>query len=134
MIKKYQQGQTLVLLLFFVMVGVMVVAASVAMISANSLSSTNVELGEVTRTMAESGIERAILQILRNDGAYTQETLTKAQVPDWEDGWKVEITATGSSDLIIDSVATAGKYQKKVEVRASYVDNELVLNSWKEIN
>ncbi len=131
---KYQSGQGLVMLLFFVMIGITIAATATSIISSNSLSATDVEQGEIARTMAETGIERAILQILRTDGAYTSEILTNANIPEWEDGWKVEITATGSSNLVIDSTAQAGKYVRRVEVTASYVDNELVLNSWKEIN
>lgn len=131
---KNQKGQSLIMLLFFVMVGITITAAAMTIISSNSLAATDVEQGEIARAMAETGIERAILQILREDGAYTSETLTNANVPEWDDGWQVEITATGSTNLIIDSVATAGKYQRKVEVSASYVDNELILNTWKEIN
>jgi 7-cyano-7-deazaguanine synthase in queuosine biosynthesis len=132
--KRNQSGQSLVMLLFFVMVGIAVATASMAIISGNSLSATDVEQGEITRVMAETGVERAILQIIRNDGAYTGETLTNANIPEWDDGWKVDVTVTDGENLVIYSVATAGKYQRKVEVTATYVDNELILNTWKEIN
>jgi 7-cyano-7-deazaguanine synthase in queuosine biosynthesis len=132
--KKNQGGQSLVMLLFFVMVGIAVATAAMTMVSSNSLSATDIEQGEITRVMAETGVERAILQILRNGAAYTGETLTNANIPEWDDGWKVDVTVTDGENLVIYSVATAGKYQRKVEVAGSYVDNELMLNTWKEIN
>ena len=133
-ITKYQKGQTMIMLLFFVLVGIAVAATIIAMVINNSLAVTNVEMGETVRQMADTGIEKALLQIVRQDGAYSSETLTNTDIPEWDSGWKVDITVTGTSHLKIDSTASAGKFVKKVEVDATYVDNELTINTWKEVN
>jgi len=131
---KNQSGQTLIMLLFFIMIGVTITTAAIFIISGNSLAAADVERGEVAREMAETGAERAILQVLRNGNTYSGETLTNTNIPDWDSDWNVVVTVTGTTTLKIDSVATAGNYIKKVEVIAEYVDNELTLNTWKETN
>ena len=122
------------MLLFFIMIGVTITTAAIFIISGNSLAAADVERGEVAREMAETGAERAILQVLRNGNTYSGETLTNTNIPDWDSDWNVVVTVTGTTTLKIDSVATAGNYIKKVEVIAEYVDNELTLNTWKETN
>lgn len=122
------------MLLFFIMVGITITTAAIFIISGNSLAAADVQQGEIVRTMAETGAERAIIQVLRNGNIYIGETLTDANISEWGSGWNVVITVEGTTSLKIDSVATAGNYIKKVEVTAGYVDNELTLDTWKEIN
>ncbi len=136
--KNYQGGQALILLLFFMMVGITITTAAVAIIGSNSLAATDVAQGEVTRQMAESGTERAILQILRIGSTYTGETLTNTINTDWDSGWNVVITVSydsSTSTYTITSKATAGNYIKTVRATAGYnISNELTLNTWKEVN
>jgi hypothetical protein len=127
-------GQALIMLLFFIMVGITITTTAIFIIAGNSLAANNVQQEEITRQMAETGAEKAILQVLRNGNTYPGETLTNADVPNWDSGWNVVITVSGTTSLTIDSVARAGSYIKKVEVTAGYVDNELIINTWKEIN
>jgi hypothetical protein len=123
---KYQNGQTLVLLLVFIVMIISITTAAAFIIATNSLAASNVELGLATKEMAESGVEKALLSLLRNP-SYTGETLSV-------DTGTVTIVVTGSGSVTIDSTAVNGNFTKKVEVAATYSNNELTINSWKEIN
>lgn len=123
-----QQGQALIMLLFFIMIGVIVTTAAIFMIAANSLAAGGVERGVVARELADSGAENALLQILR--GNYAHEDITT--LPDGD--VSVDITITDGLPSLISSTATASGYTKKVEVGVSYVDNVLTVGSWKEKN
>lgn len=125
--KKSQNGQALVMLLFFIMMGVIITTAAIFIIAGNSLAAGNTEMGTVTREMADTGVENALLQILRGNYAHEDITLTDGSV-------SVDITVTDGSPNLITSTAKAGNYIKKVEVNVGYVNNVLTVGSWKEIN
>lgn len=119
-------GQSLVLLLVFVMVAISITTVATFIIATNSVSATNFSQGVATKHMAESGIEVAMVKILR-DPNYAGETLTV-------DTGTVVVTVTGIGTLTIDSTATNGDYVKRVEVIATYSNNVLTPTSWKELN
>lgn len=125
-INNFQTGQTLVLLLVFVLVAILVTTAATIIISTNSMSMTNVSMGIATRQMAEAGIEKSLLQLLRNPN-YKGETFNL-------DTGTVIATVSGTTTLTIDSTATNGDFSKKVEVIATYSNNVLTPVSWKDIN
>jgi len=126
-----EAGQTLVALLFFVMVGMIVTTAAVIILSTNSLAAQKLSQGEVVRQMAETGAENALLQLLRNKN-YTGETLTNIG---GVTGDNVSITidtdpVTGQKAIF--STATSGNFTRKVEV--IYTANDVLTPvSWKEI-
>ena len=131
-----EAGQTLVALLFFVMVGMIVTTAAVMILSTNSLAAQKLSQGEVTRQLAESGAENALLRLLR-DKSYgdcpnycTGDTLNIG-----DDSVLIRVTTTtiaGTTTITIDSVATSGNFVRKVEVVAKSND-VLTPVSWKEI-
>jgi hypothetical protein len=123
---KYQSGQTLILLLVFVMVTIAITTAATFIIATNSLSATTVSQGLVTKQMAEAGAEKALLQLLRNP-SYMGETFSL-------DTGTVTATVSGTTTLTINVAATNGNYVKRVEVRATYSNNVLTLISWKDLN
>lgn len=122
---KNQSGQSLVLLLVFVMVAISITTVATFVIASNSLSATNYSQGLATKHMAETGAEIALVKILR-DPAYTGETLVV-------DTGTVVISVSGSTVLTINSVATNGSFTKRVEVIAAYSNNVLTPTSWKDI-
>lgn len=122
---KYQDGQTLVLLLVFVMMAIAITAAATVIIAVNSASTTNISLGIATKQMAETGAEKAILSVLR-DPSYTGETFNL-------DTGTVFATVSGITILTIDSTAVNGEFTKEVEVIVNYGNNVLTPVSWKEI-
>jgi len=128
--KKYESGQALVMLLFFIMMGVTITTAAIFIIVGNSISATNVNEGEMARTLAETGAENALLQILR--GNYVKEGTTLENIP--LNGGEANVTITSTNGTAtIDSVGTAGNYVKKVRVTVTK-DGMMNVTSWKEIN
>ena len=123
---KYQKGQTLVLLLVFIMVAIAITTAATFIIATNSKSATNITLGIATRQMAEAGIEKALIEIIRNP-TYKGEIFNL-------DSGTVTASVSGTTNLTIISTAVNGDYTKKVEVKATYSDNVLTPVSWKDIN
>lgn len=123
---KYQKGQTLVLLLIFVMMAIAITTAATFIIATNSTSVTNISLGLATKQMAETGAEKALLALLR-DPTYKGETFTI-------DSGTVYATVSGTTTLTIDSTAVDGSFTKGVEVVATYSNNVLTVMGWKDLN
>ena len=119
-------GQSLVLLLIFVMIAISITAVATFVLSANSLAATTYSQGVATAHMAETGAEVALVKILR-DQTYVGETLVI-------DEGTVVVTVSGTTNLTITATATNGNFTKTVEVLATYSNNVLTPTSWKEIN
>jgi len=124
--KKYQKGQSLVLLLIFVVMAIAITTAATIIIATNSIAVTNLSSGLETERMAESGAEKAITALLR-DPTYHGEVFNI-------DSGTVTVAVTGTTTFTIDSTAVNGNFTKKVEVVANYSNNVLTVASWKEIN
>lgn len=120
------RGQSLVLLLVFVMVAIAITTSATIIISTNSLSTNVVFQGVATRQMAEAGAEKALLQLIR-DPNFKGETF------DLDTG-TVNSTVSGTSTLTINSSATNGDFVKSIEVIATYSDNVLTPISWRDLN
>lgn len=118
-------GQALIMLLFFIMIGITITTTAIFIIAGNSLATSDIQQGEVARQMAETGAENALLQVLR--GNFANESIT---VPDGTIA--VTITSTDGTSTI-DSVGTAGSYVKKVRVTVTK-DAMINVTSWKEVN
>jgi len=123
-----KSGQVLVMLLVFMTVAITVTVASVALSIDSSRAVSKMEVSGMAASVAESGIENALLRLLRNPG-FTGETLPVG------DG-TVTITVTGTNPIIITSTGEAGGFVRRVRVTASYAgDADMILNidSWQEI-
>lgn len=118
-------GQVLVTLLFFMVISISIISAAVILIVTNATAVTRIEGGLSALTIAESGAENAILRLLR-DPSYTGETLPVG------DGTAV-ISVTGTDPKVIHSLGQRGDHKRSVEVIAGYTNNQLTINSWKEI-
>lgn len=124
-----QSGQTLIALLFFIMVGIIVTSASILALSVNAQAAQKLSQGEVVRQLAETGGENALLQLLR-DNNYTGETMTDVG---GVTGDSVTIAVTGTTVKTISSVASSGDFTRKIEITVSLVNNVLTVTSWKEV-
>lgn len=125
---KNQSGQALIMLLFFVLVGITVATSATLITASNSEAATTLGEGIIAKEMADSGIEAAMLGIVRDSANYTGETIANIN------GGSVVVSVTGGASKKIDSVATNGNFVKKVEVIVNYSNNVLgVPTSWKEI-
>ena len=118
MIKKYQKGQSLVLLLFFVLMAMTFAVTAILMLVVNSGSITAFESGIEVRQLADSGIENALLRLIR-DPFYTGESYVVEDT-------NIAITVAGSGTKTIIVRASRGEVQRTVEVLANYTDNILI--------
>ncbi len=126
--KKYlnNQGQALITLLVFMLIGIIVTTTSIYLAINAATSISNSQNGTVAYYVAESGIEEALLRLLRNPG-YTGEN----NVP--VGNGMVDITVTGSTIKTITATGSVGNYSRTIQVIADYTNNILSINSWKEI-
>lgn len=124
-----EKGQALVTLLFFTVIGLTVTSAAVVMMLVNSNSGTRLQQGEVAYQVAQSGAENGMIRLLRSP-TYTGETLPVGS-------GSATVTASGSGTVndpyIVTSTGTVGQFIRKVEVRATYLNNLLQVQSQKEI-
>ncbi len=128
------QGQALITLLYFALIGVVVTTAAVVLMITNSLGTTKQQQGIVVYSIAESGAEEGLMQLLRRTSSYigVGETLTV-------DGGKAMISVsgsypgTGANPIKIISVGSLGNFLRKVEVDVIFVSNVLTIQSWKEL-
>ena len=75
--------------------------------------------------LAESGIEDAILNLLRNQ-TYTGSTLTV-------NGSDITINVTGTNPKTITSTVEFNNTKRTIEVIVLSTENNLPINSWREI-
>jgi hypothetical protein len=120
-----QTGQALITLLFFIVIAVSITSAAVIIILVGSTAATKVQEGARVYYVAESGIENALLRLLR-DPAYTGETMAV------NDG-TVTITVSGAPAYTITAVGTVGKHQKTIQATAQYSNGVLDVSNWKEM-
>lgn len=119
------KGQALVVLLVFMVVSITITSAAVIMILVNSQATSKFEAGSSTAALTESGVEDALLRLLRNP-SYTGETLTIG-------GGSVTVEVSGGEAKTIRSQTTAGVFAREVEVKAMATGNALSVTSWKEV-
>ena len=122
-----QTGQALVTLLFFMIISIMITSAAVVLIIVNGKAITRLAQGTRAYYVAESGIENALLQVLRNPG-YTSETLPV------EDGVAYITVQASGSNYVITSEGVVGNYRRKIQV-TYYLDigSGSDIGSWEEI-
>lgn len=121
---KHNAGQTVVILMVFMVIASTITAAAVALSIINSQSASRIEFGESALSVANSGGENAILRLLRNP-AYTGETMSVGN-------GTATVTITGSGPYVITSKGQAGAFTRTVQIVASG-SGFLTVSSWKEI-
>lgn len=120
-----QQGSSLVMLLVFAVVATTVAAAAVAVMINVSQGTSKLEGRIMASQVAESGMENALLRLLRNP-SYVGETLPVGT-------GTATITVTGNSlTKTIISIGRVNNYLQTVEVIVTYNDTIMTISSWKE--
>jgi len=124
---KKNSGHILVILLFFMVLAVTVITASVSLMILTS-SSTNLFIsGNQAREIAEAGIENALIRLLRDPNYSGENDLTVGN-------GSVDITVMGASSKTITATGELDNRIKKIEVQANINNNILTISSFKEIN
>ncbi|KKQ36612.1 MAG: hypothetical protein US54_C0062G0007 [Candidatus Roizmanbacteria bacterium GW2011_GWA2_37_7] len=116
------KGQTLVTLLVFTVVAIAVVSTAVVVMINIARSTSITESRFIASQAAESGIENAIIRMLR-DPDYTGETMSVGDAI-------VVISVSGTDPIIITSKAILGSYEQTVQTTVTYVENRLAVSGW----
>lgn len=120
-----QTGSLMISLMIFVVISLTIVSAAVLLVVDNTVTSTNRQVGSNTLGVAESGIENALLRLLR-DPSYTGEVL-------YLDTGQATISVTGSNPLTITSIGAVGDFERTVQVTATRINGVLTVTEWQEI-
>jgi hypothetical protein len=120
-----RRGQTLVVLLIFMTMAITVTSMAVVLIINNTQAASRMEQGNLAYTVAESGMENALMRLLRNP-SYTGETLTI-------NSGTATITVTGSNPMTVLSVGSWNSFTRRIQVTAAYVNGFLSVSSWQEV-
>lgn len=123
---KHNSGQTLVVLLVFMVVAITVISAAVVVTVISSQSTSIFSLGEGAFAISESGAENALMRLLR-DPDYSGETLVVGN------GTAIISVSNNGNNKIITSVGINGNYTRTIEIVTSYTNNVLTITSWREI-
>ncbi|MCB9812976.1 MAG: hypothetical protein H6772_01085 [Pseudomonadales bacterium] len=121
---KSSSGHILITLLIVMVVGMIISTAAISWVIDNTIGNSQTHQGLTALTAAESGIENAMLLLLRNPD-YSGEVLEIADAT-------VTVTVSGSDEKTIISQSIENNYSRKIEVTATYINNILTITSWKE--
>ncbi len=124
--KQLKKGQALISLLAFIAMASVITTAAVSVAIITARSGDDFSQGNKALSAAQSGIENAILKLLRDD-AYTGETMNI-------DSDSVTINVTGGGVKTITSSSVVGNFNRVVEVVGTFSNNTFTISSWKEIN
>ncbi len=120
------EGQALIALLSFIIIAITVVSAAVVILITNSLAASKIEQGVTAYVLAQSGVENAVLRLLRNP-SYTGETKT---VP----LGTIIISVQGVGPYTIYSTGKVGKFARRIRAIASFdAAEKLTITEWKEL-
>lgn len=119
------KGQALITLLFFMAIGITVTTAAVMVTLGTSLSTTSYQEGSQAFTVAESGVENALLRLLR-DPSYSGETMAVS------DG-TATVSVSGANPKVIVSEGRVGSFFRTVRATVSYVNEIFTLTKFEEV-
>lgn len=122
-----KKGQALIVILVLMAVMIMVTTVSVVLILVNSRNASVAQLGDEALGAAESGVENALLLMLRDPYGYAGEQLN---LPN---GSTVEVTVTSASfPKTVVATGSSSYVKRTLEVGAVYNDNRLGISHWRE--
>lgn len=122
--KRAQAGNALIPLLVFMVVAIVITTTATALVITNSQNAAIVESGLQAELVAQSGIENALLQLIRNP-SYTGETVTVG-------AGTATIVVSGGPVYQVQSIGRVGDFSRTIEVDAEYIDFELVVTDWRQ--
>lgn len=121
---KRQSGQTIIVLLIFMLMAITLTVSATAVIIINLQGNTAYQSGEVALQNAQTGIENALIRLER-DPAYTGETMTLGS-------GTATITVSGTAPYTIISVGKNGQYTRTITATATITNHTLTVISWSE--
>lgn len=124
--KKYQQGQSLVILLVFMVLAIITTTMAVALVIVNTTAASGVEQGDMALKLSESGVENALLRLVRDPAYVGTETLPLGS-------GSITATVSAGNPIIIMSEGKQGDFVRTASVSASFVNTVLTVHSWREV-
>lgn len=124
LISDLERGQALVTLLFFVLISLTITSAAIIIIIVNSISASRSQEGTLAYYIAESGVENALLRLLR-DPTYLGETLSVGDAT-------VAISVTGTNPKVVIATSS-GNFKRTVQAQMTYSSGYYTFSNWKEI-
>lgn len=121
----FHSGHSAVMLLIFVVVGMLVITASVTMNITLSKNAVRFEDSTLALHLAEAGVENALIRLLR-DPTYTGETLTTPE-------GTTTITVQGTEFQVIDATASSFSSTRRLQVEVDRSSGSMDITSWKEV-
>lgn len=121
-----QSGNSLIMLLVFAIVATTVAAAAVAVMINISQGTSKVENRVLVNQVAESGMENALMRLLRNPN-YTGET----NLPVGDGTVDISVTGGGTTKTVT-STGRINNYLQTIEVTVTYTNSIMTVTSWKE--
>lgn len=125
-ITTHRSGYIGILLAIIVLVLSIVTTAAVAISISSLKDTTMLARGQEVYALAETGIDNAVLRLLRNP-SYTGESNLSI-----EDG-SVTIVVTGTNPYTIESTAILSGSTRRIRATLGTVAGVLTLTSWEEI-
>lgn len=122
-----EKGTVLLTLIIFMLIASIVLAGAVTVILSSSISTTKVEVGQMAYQAAESGIEEATLQLLRNPNFQGSQT----NIPVGTAGFDITVSSTWPKT--IDSYGRFNGVVRHIRTTALYNMGVLTVNPWKEV-
>lgn len=119
------RGQTLIILLMYMIIAIIVTTASVALVINNSRATDKLYQGTNALDIAESGAETAMIKLLR-DPNFAGETLTIGS-------GQAVITVSGTNPKTVLSKGTLNNFTRTIQVTVDTTGNVITVTSWKEI-
>ena len=119
-----RKGQGLIVLIVLVAMALTIISSAVTSNVINAISTTRTQEGESARDIAESGIENALLRLLR-DSSYAGETLPVGE-------GSATITVSGTNPKTIVSVGNISTYRRTITVTATETNGVLSVTTWSE--
>jgi hypothetical protein len=119
-------GQALVTLLFFTIIGMTIITSAAVFVYENSQSASVTEQGTYAYYIAESGIEEALLRLLRDPGYSGTSNGQPFSVGE----------GSVTIDVISGTITATGIYQsvvRKIQAQTVYNNYIFTISSWKEI-
>lgn len=118
-------GQALVTLLVVVIIVMGITTAAIIMLYVSVLGGSKYQQGTIVYTIAESGLENGILQLLR-DPSYTGETMLVGSA-------SAVIVVNGSNPWTITSMSDNGSSYRKIEATVEFSNGAYTFTNWREL-
>lgn len=120
-----KKGQALIFLLVIVAIGIITTSAIFTLSIVSSQSALSFTNGEVALQLAKSGVENAIIRLIR-DPSYTGEVMNMT-------GGTVTISVVGNTAKTIRSKSIVGKSVRILEAKGDYNNTVFILTQLGEI-